>query len=325
MIEDFGIIIACSNQDYSLAKGCCASIRHFIGDVPICLIVDGSFSTQGLEKVYGVKVINKQNISCDILRERSFGFGLTKMIAFWESPWKHFLYLDADTIVWFNILKFANFQDYDVIIDKPRYERPDEDICGFFFNIKGIEKYYPDFHWQEHRHHYFCTGTFFGTRDIFKLEEYIEVLDLISQDPNLFFPGEQGFLNFMLCRTADEGRIRLGQDSIQLLVPDFEQYSLRKRFPLHKSEPLYQNEDVVIHWCGPNKPTLNTSNVYAEPMNFSRKKFINDAFNHTGIKAKLRIYLEDSQLYFSRYKNKIIRKIKFINNKIRSIFRVIVT
>ncbi|PAX53387.1 hypothetical protein CK510_14295 [Brunnivagina elsteri CCALA 953] len=316
-MEDFGIIIACSDQDYMLAKGCCASIRYFIGDVPICLIVDGDFSTQALEKTYGVKVINKKNVCSDVLRERSFGFGLTKMIAFWESPWKHFLYLDADTIVWFNILKFANFQHYDVIIDKPRYERPDEDICNFFFDIKGIEKYYPDFRWQEHRHHYFCTGAFFGTRDIFKLEEYVEILDLISQCPKLFFPGEQGFLNFMLFRAADRGNIRLGQESIQLLVPDFEQHSLKKRFSFSQSNPIYQNEDVIIHWCGPNKPTSNASNVYSKPMTFYRQKFVSDAFTNTEMQLQLRLSLEDAQLSLSRYKNKFLRKIKLINKKIK--------
>jgi hypothetical protein len=103
MIEDFGIIIACCDQDYTFARGCCASIRYFLGDTPIALIIDGTFDTSPLEQTYGVKVINPSTVSSTFLKERSFGFGLTKMIAFWESPWKHFLYLDADTVVWFNI------------------------------------------------------------------------------------------------------------------------------------------------------------------------------------------------------------------------------
>jgi hypothetical protein len=319
MTEDFGIIIACSNQDYALAKGCCASIRYFIGDVPICLIVDGTFSTEILEKTYGVKIINQKNVSFEVLRERSFGFGLTKMVAFWESPWKHFLYLDADTIIWFDILKFANFKEFDIIIDKPRYERPDEDICRFFFEIDGIKNYFPSFQWLEHRHHYFCTGTFFGTRNIFDLDEYVDILDLTSKEPKLFKMGEQGFLNFMLCRAADEGRIRLGQENIQLLVPDFEHQSLSKRFPLSQGKPLYQHEDVVIHWCGPNKPTSNTTKIYSEPMNFSRRKFLHDAFNETGIKADIQLNLEDIQLHLSRYKNKIIRRSKSFK---KQLFRI---
>jgi hypothetical protein len=55
-MEDFGIIIACCDQDYLFAKGCCASIRYFLGDVPICLLIDGTFSVSALEKSYGVRV-----------------------------------------------------------------------------------------------------------------------------------------------------------------------------------------------------------------------------------------------------------------------------
>ena len=58
MIEDFGIIVACCDQDYFMAKACCASIRNFLGDVPICLITDGTFSVRSLEKTYGIHVIN---------------------------------------------------------------------------------------------------------------------------------------------------------------------------------------------------------------------------------------------------------------------------
>ncbi|WP_434222373.1 hypothetical protein ACOKW7_03225 [Limnospira platensis CENA597] len=100
MIQDFGIIIACCFKDYHFAAGCCASIRYFGGDVPICLIVDGDFNTTSLEKTYGVKIINQKTVKHPFLKENSFGWGLTKMIAFWESPWQNFLFLDADTIIW---------------------------------------------------------------------------------------------------------------------------------------------------------------------------------------------------------------------------------
>jgi hypothetical protein len=33
-MKDFGIIVACYQKDYRFAKGCCASIRYFLGDVP---------------------------------------------------------------------------------------------------------------------------------------------------------------------------------------------------------------------------------------------------------------------------------------------------
>jgi hypothetical protein len=139
-MEDFGIIVACCFQDYLFAKGCCASIRHFLGDVPIALIVDGTFSVSSLEKAYGVQVINRNTISNEVLKNRSFGWGKTKMIAFWESPWKHFLVLDADTNVWGNVLRYADFEQFDVIIDKASYGYSDEKFLNSFLKYQELTK-----------------------------------------------------------------------------------------------------------------------------------------------------------------------------------------
>lgn len=103
-MKDFGIIVAYYRKDYNFAKGCCASIRYFLGNIPICLIVDGTFSVRELEKTYGVCALYRDNVTNHVLRERSFGLGLPKMVSFWESPWENFLYLDADTVVWGDFL-----------------------------------------------------------------------------------------------------------------------------------------------------------------------------------------------------------------------------
>lgn len=315
-MEDFGIIVACCYQDYLFAKGCCASIRHFLGDVPICLIVDGTFSTTSLEKAYNVQIINHSTIKNDVLRHRSFGWGKTKMIAFWESPWKHFMVLDADTNVWGNVLKYANFKDYDVVIDKPCYDYSDEAVTEYFFDVKEVEKYFPDFNWRAHQNDYFCTGTFFATRGIFTLEEYLDILDFTEQHPGIFKYGEMGFLNFMLFRAADAGRIRLGHEHTQLIVPDFEQGDLQKRFPVVDTGPLVQDDEaIVIHWCGP-KPRLSTTKAYAEPMSFCRRKFIESERGYTGVTADLMLQLEDSVSLFNVYKNKVKKKLKAQTKKL---------
>lgn len=320
-MKDFGIIIACCDQDYMFAQGTCASIRHFLGDVPICLIIDGTFSVEPLRKAYGIHVINRNNVSNPLLRERSFGWGLTKMVAFWESPFEHFLFLDADTNVWGNVLKYADFENHDVVIDKPRYEAEftDQEVNHFFFDTAGLEKIFPSFDWRKHRNKYFCTGTFFATRGIFTVEEYIEILDLNSRTP-IFKFGEMGMLNFMLCRAEEEGRIKIGQESMQIIVPDFSQSDLKKRFPVAGVGPVVDDEDVVIHWCGP-KPTSMTKLAYADPMTFSRLKFIQDSWGVNGLMANLLLKIGDVQHYFLYYKNKMRKKwrlaTKFLTKKLR--------
>jgi hypothetical protein len=309
-MEDFGIIIACCDQDYLFAKGCCASIRYFLPDVPICLLIDGTFSVSVLEKCYGVKVIDRTTVDNEILRKRSFGWGKTKMIAFWESPWSNFMVLDADTIVWGDVLKLANFQDFDFTIDQPCYDRSDADVTKFFFDIAGVEKHFPNFKWRQYQLNYFCTGTFFAKRNVFSLEEYAEILDFTEEHPGIFKYGEMGFLNFMIFRAAQEKRLRVQNVDMQLLVPDFDQSLLKKQFPVEASGLAADlTHPTVIHWCGP-KPTLSTSKVYSEPMNFCRRKCQEDAWGRTGFSAEMSLQVEDLQRSIYVYKNKFKKKFR---------------
>ncbi|MEG4996112.1 hypothetical protein [Microcoleus sp. B4-D4] len=82
------------------------------------------------------------------------------MIAFWESSWSNFLVLDADTIVWGDVLKLGNFKKSDLIVDQPCQENSDADISKLFFDIPGVEKHFLSFSWSKYRANYFCTGTF---------------------------------------------------------------------------------------------------------------------------------------------------------------------
>jgi len=309
-MKDFGIIIACCYQDYLFAKGCCASIRHFLNDVPICLIVDGTFDTSSLERLYGATVINHNTVKTSALRQRSFGWGLTKMIAFFESPWPHFLFLDADTNVWGNVLQFADFQNYDAILDKPCYTYTDAQICEFFFETSEIEKHFPEFPWQRYRDDYFCTGTFFAKRDLFTLEEYFSILDFHQAHPGIFKYGEMGFLNFMLFRAFDQGRIKLTSADMQVIAPDFPKDELAKRFPVGHQGPIVQGNDAaVIHWAGP-KPRLGTHATYSLPMDFSRRKFLKDDRNLTGPQADSLLRYEDTISLMEVYKNKALKKLR---------------
>lgn len=311
-MEDFGVIVACCPSDYLFAKGCCASIRHFLGQVPICILFDGVFQDSSFQKQYQVQVIDHTTVKTPLLRQKSFGWGKTKMIGFWESPWKHFLMLDADTNLWGNIAKHANFKDWDIITDKPTYEYSDDSICHFFFEISLVEKHFPKFDWQTYRNNYFCTGVFFGTRDSFSLQEYEEILQFHEKNPNVFKYGEMGFLNFMIFRAAQEKRVRVTQADIQLLVPDFDQEDVKKRFPITETGPVVQNGDAkAIHWCGP-KPTLSSSRVYGDPMNYFRRQYRKDTFGSTGWAADAILKFEELDRNTRVYANKIRKRLKTV-------------
>ncbi|AMW30000.1 hypothetical protein [Arthrospira platensis] len=306
MIQDFGIIIACCFKDYHFAAGCCASIRYFGGDVPICLIVDGDFNTTSLEKTYGVKIINQKTVKHPFLKENSFGWGLTKMIAFWESPWQNFLFLDADTIIWGDVLDFGDLEHYDMIIDHNLEDWKAEDISRLFFDLEGMKKHFPDFNYQDRP--YFVTGVFWGKRGIFSLAEYAELLEFKNRYPDVFKYGEQGLLNFMIFRALDEGKIHLKTAPMQVLMWNYSQEEMRQRFPLEDGKignRDWHKEACVIHWAG-IKPFL-VNDVYSDPMTFMQQKFYEDSQCLIYGNVKINLLLEDLWRY--RPTRKFIKKL----------------
>lgn len=309
-MADFGVIIACCAQDYLFAKGCCESVRHCLGSVPICLIVDGKVDTSGLRATYGVQTITRSSVKSDFLRQASFGWGLTKMIAFFESPWETFLFLDADTNVWGNVLKYADFSQFDAIIDRHSHVHSEQEVNEFFFNTRLMEQIFPDFPWREYQDHYFCTGTFFSRRGIFTLEEYRDILALANARPNLFpYGGEMGLLNFMFCRAAHVGRIALGQADFQVICADFSRRDLQQRFPVEAGHPLVeQTPPAVIHWPG-RKPFFRSAKTHSAPMDYGREQFLLQSQGLRDDRAALKLRVEDWQTRAVIYKNKLLRKV----------------
>jgi hypothetical protein len=306
-MKEFGIVIACCRRDFNFAKGCCASVRYFLGDIPICLIVDGSFSTRSLEKTYSVCVIKHDNIIHQVLRERSFGWGLTKMIAFWESPFEKFLFLDADTVVWGNVLRFADCNDSDIVIDQPYGAYSNETTSKFFFDIKGIETHFPSFQWRDRP--YFVSGVFVAKKGIFELDEYVDLLNFNAKKPGIFKYGEQGILNFMTFRAADEGRVRLASRDMQTLIRRHSQNELEERFPLNVKGPDCKDreqEASVIHWAG-FKPYIVNTGAYSKPMQFFRQKFLTDSCGLSGLLSEALLMIEDFRLY--RPKSSFLKKV----------------
>jgi hypothetical protein len=301
-MPDFGVIVTCNKADFLFAKGCCASIRYFMGDVPICLLVDGDFSVESIVETYNTLVISRKDVKNQMLATRCTGWGLTKMIAFWESPFDHFLLLDADTCVWGDVSVYADFSNNDAIIDVPCYSYKKEDINKYFFDVENIRKLFPDFDYNAHS--YVCTGVIFGKKNMFDIAEYAEILALLDKHPRLFKYGEMGFLNFMFFRAKQDSRLKIGTSDIQHLITDFDFAKSKSKF-LINTEPVVAHPPTVIHWAGGDKPVKSNSHIYSEPMSFFRKKFLKDKKN-TGLFTDTILAIEDYQWLlrkrFSSYK-----------------------
>lgn len=272
-MKDFGITIPCYSGDLPLARGCVASIRHFMGDVPICLICDGDFSTKDLERTYGVTAMRKRDVKNPDLRTLSFGFGLTKLIAFWEGPFERMLSIDADAVVWGDIRKNLPTDDWDLV-----YNEPHEVITSYiqktqYFDPEKIFKHIPPFKWEGSP--FFQAGIVGVKRGALDLQECITMLKLQRIHPDVFINGDQGLLNILAFRAISENRLKAYPAHLQTVVPVFSREQVAGKFPCKDQKEIGSGNPTIIHWAGP-KPWNSNPGIYGEPMNYFRRKALRD-------------------------------------------------
>lgn len=193
-----------------------------------------------------------------------------------------------------DVLKHADFARNDLVVDRNEFTHTEADVNQWFFDTRWIEQRFPEFCWRTHIADYFCTGTFFARRNVFPVKEYLEMLDLSAANPGCFFPGEMGFLNFMIFRAVDAGRIRVAQRDMQFLVRNYPKEEAQRRFPVGHSGPVCSSDTgMVIHWCGWEKPDSFDRGIYSRPMYFFRRKFLQDSKRVAELVAGCQLQLED--------------------------------
>jgi hypothetical protein len=293
----FGVVIICCTSDYPFAQGCLASVRTFMPGVPICLLVDGTVDTSAEESLEGVSVLRREGVQSEALRKKSFGWAVSKMVAFWESPFERFLLLDADTCVWGDVRAELKWDpDEDMVIDQPLYRFDGPAIDTYLFSRTGISKFDPEFDVERYADRYFCPGVLAARRGIFDLDWYLQLLDLsqrgdtvlrrkarfwlkdfrhllnksILETPGFF--GDMGLLNYMIFKSIAQGRLKVASRPIQHLTPDFSRAETARRFSIVDGIPQV-SERRVLHFCGAwCKPYSLNHLGYSEPMTHFRRQ-----------------------------------------------------
>jgi hypothetical protein len=300
--SEFGITLSCFQGDYPFVTGCCASIRAYQKDVPICLIADGAFAADDLKAQYGVTVLYPDDVNPRL--RVSCGYGLTKMIAFWHSPFERFMHIDSDTIWWGDILRGLPWRDYDFIYNEPHEIITPEIQKSQYFDPDKLFGHVPEFPWKGKP--YFNTGCFVARRGILDLDEYLRLLELQQEQRDIFISGEQGILNYMIFSRVARGEITALSWPLQAVVPVIADRDLRSRFQFRQGQPVLNDSDRrVIHWAGPKPYLVNNKSVFLDPMVHYRMVYLQDSNSALKTLGRLGLMFEEIRALSYRYRHKI--------------------
>ena len=239
-----------------------------MSQTPICVILDGDRAPADLQRLEGVVVLRRDEVEPKELRDASFRTPRAKNAALWASPYETFLLVDADTIVWGDMRKLADFDRFDFIVDSPGVE-PVRTVM----DVDQASACFPDFDSRSHAGEFVNNGVYFGRRGALDLERYLHALRLARERPGMFY-GSQGSFNYMLFSAADEGKIRLQQRELQVQTGRADRADVVRRFAFDGSEPLVAGDPVVLHWVASAKPRVRAGrHDYFEPMTYFRLGF----------------------------------------------------
>ena len=310
MLADFGVVITCFPGDAHFAQASYLSVRQFLGpDMPICFIVDGD--PQCLGRVLqdpNVQTLTRNDVTDPRLHATGFGWGFTKMVGFWHSPFAESLCLDADALVWGNVVESYYTPGYDFIIDQQR-NYTDEEIDFWFFSTKKIQKYYPKFDHKSFRDRYACTGTFFMRRGAISLDDWYEAAMLQKNTQEVFpFGGEMGPLNFLWAYGAQKGTLNIRSVTYQIIPVDHSDAELRQYYS-PESMKAGCIKPAVLHFCG-KKPHVFSRSPKVAVMNHFRRRYLTEVDGLSALQATLRMCIQDVRFVLIPWLKRGVRKLK---------------
>jgi hypothetical protein len=219
-----------------------ASIRYFYPEIPILLLVGGALRgglAAELQRSWNVRL-------ADLPIYGDYGWGFVKLEALFGPPGERFLVLDSDTVLAGPVLGLWNEDGVSFLVDDEK--QPDDDKKRLYYDWEKVLQIDPSARPPEF---VFNSGQWFGTAGVLIRDDFEPFLAWTMprklRHPDLFMPGEQGILNYVLnLKVALEG---LGVQRKEIM-----------RWPGHTMEGLTVQSiskrtapALVIHWAGMKK------------------------------------------------------------------------
>jgi len=270
----FGFVTGCHAKDKFMVQATLASMSHFCPEIPICLVVDGSFDVSDLEEEYDLIVLRVSQLPSEQMRNLVRGSGRAKLAAMWEGPFEFYVWLDSDAIVWGDftpqVRTDVDFQIFwsDISIPADATEIPPW-LPHFQFDPQKLRTFDPEFDWRGKP--YFSSGAFACKRDVIPFGKWIWAECWAKKTPGLvgdFY--EQPLLNYFVHSMTQRGEIKSTMSDLQHIWVHHGKAELMTDcsgagwyFPTEIRRPR------VAHFCG-RKPLLSDPKAYSRPFTVAR-------------------------------------------------------
>ena len=238
------IYVTASSRDARYTRMCVASIRYFYPNAPVKLLMGGK-----LERGLANELARFWNVSIADVPLGEYGWGFVKLEPLFGPPGERFLVLDSDTVVTGPVLDLWA-GDAPFLVDE---EFPSEiEIRRLYFDwlkLRAIDlgAQAPAF--------VFNSGQWFGTAGVVKREDFSPWLEWAMprrlRRPEMFMPGEQGILNYVLNKKTAAGCIEVARRKIMCWPGHSMRGITAESIENRAAEPL------IIHWAGMKKPRLS--------------------------------------------------------------------
>jgi len=247
-----GIVISCYTLDVQLTRLCVASIRFWYPQIPIWLLKDrryGDFNTHEIERKWNVQVYPG--------RQKNLGWGFGKLEVMTELPARRLLLLDSDIVFTGRLIERLENFDEDWIVENfdedSIVENFDEDsivdkagVEKHYFSLDGLRQLDPKFKFPRYG---FNTGQIVVTTAQITKQDFDGLVDWQTATithPEVFKMGEQGLVNYMVLRKAQQGKLTVRREPFMVWpgVP-----ALAEHIQLKDLNPEGRHQQL-IHWAG---------------------------------------------------------------------------
>jgi len=239
------IYIAASTYDARYTRICVASIRYFYPDVVIRLLPGGALES-GLRE----ELARYWDVGVAGTRAGDWSWGYIKLEPLFNSSGERFLVLDSDTAFAGNALAAWGESAADFLVDDE--QQSEADTHRLYYDWRKVAAIDPS---ARPPQFVFNSGQWFGTAGVLSREDFGPLLDWSGmpprpRHPELFMPGEQGIINYVLNKNAMLNRITVDRRKI-MCWPAYGMDGLDCRTVAERrAAPL------IVHWAGLKKPKL---------------------------------------------------------------------